>query len=215
MRYLPIDLDMLGREALVLGGSVELVSKIDRLLAAGAIVTVIGEGPFDDAIEARAAEGTITLHRRPFSAADLEGKAIVVQAPFTTEADEALARSLAARARERGLLFCAVDRPEACTFINAAVVHASGLTMTFSTAGASPGTARRIREDLERVFLDPRFAAYLDVLRELRARLPRGERAARLAEAVKGFAVEARLRFPGWFDAGREPPEPPDARGDP
>jgi precorrin-2 dehydrogenase / sirohydrochlorin ferrochelatase len=36
----------------------------------------------------------------------------------------------------------------------------------------------------------------------MREKLPRGERAAKMAEAVKGFAVEARLRFPDWFENG-------------
>jgi precorrin-2 dehydrogenase/sirohydrochlorin ferrochelatase len=215
MRYLPIDLDVQNRAALLLGGSVELVSKIDRLLDAGARVTVIAEGAIDPAIEERAARGAITLHRRAFTFADLAGKAIVFQAPFTTPEEEALARRLDAHAREHGLLFCAVDRPEACTFINSAVVQASGLTMTFNTGGTSPGTARRIREDLERLFGDPRFARYLDLLRALRASLPRGERAARLAEAVKGFAVEARLAFPAWFESGEAPPPAPKPASDP
>ena len=53
------------------------------------------------------------------------------------------------------------------------------------------------------------------LLRALRASLPRGERAARLAEAVKGFAVEARLVFPAWFEAGIAPPPAPGSGGDP
>ncbi|MEO7328791.1 MAG: NAD(P)-dependent oxidoreductase [Minicystis sp.] len=215
MRYLPLDLDVQGREALFLGGSVELVSKIDRLLDAGAIVTVIAEGPLDEAIEERAARDAIVVHRRAFTFADLAGKALVFQAPFTTPEEEALAKRLDAHARAHGLLFCAVDRPEACTFVNSAVVHASGLTMTFNTGGTSPGTARRIREDLERLFGDARFARYLDLLRTLRASLPRGERAARMAEAVKGFAVEARLVFPAWFEADEAPPPAPPSASDP
>jgi precorrin-2 dehydrogenase/sirohydrochlorin ferrochelatase len=215
MRYLPIDLDVRGRRALFLGGSAELVSKIDRALAAGAIAAVICEGPPCPEIEARAARGAIALHRRALDPADLEGAAVVFASPFTTPEEEALAHRLAAQARERGLLFCAVDRPEACTFVNAAVAEAPGLVMTFRTGGASPGTARRIREDLERLFADPRFARYMDALARLRASLPRGARAARLSEAVKGFAIEARLLFPAWFEAGAEPPEPPPSRGDP
>lgn len=215
MRYLPIDLDVRGREALFLGGSFELVSKIDRLLDAGASVTLLAEGPIDPAIEERAARGAIALERRAFAMSDLAGKVIVFQAPFTTKEEEALAHRLDAHARAHGLLFCAVDRPEACTFINSAVVSASGLTMTFNTGGTSPGTARRIREDLEQLFGDPRFGRYLDTLRALRASLPRGERAARLAEAVKGFAVEARLHFPRWFEAGEAPPPAPGPAGDP
>ena len=83
--------------------------------------------------------------------------------------------------------------------MNAAVVRASGLTLTVSTGGASPGLARRLREDLSTIFGDARFGRFLGALRSMREALPRGERAARMAEAVKGFTIEAKLRYPGWF----------------
>jgi precorrin-2 dehydrogenase / sirohydrochlorin ferrochelatase len=205
MRYLPIELDVCGREALVIGVSPEVVSKIDRLVEAGARVTVIAEGDPGSEVEERAREGIVTLHRRAFVDADLAGKVIVFVAPFTTPAGEAEAVRLHAWAREDGRLLCTVDRPEACTFINAAIVEASGLTLTISTGGASPGLARRLREDLGAALADPRLAAFVERLRARREALPRGERAARMAEAVKDFSLSATLRFPGWFDHGEDP----------
>jgi precorrin-2 dehydrogenase/sirohydrochlorin ferrochelatase len=77
--------------------------------------------------------------------------------------------------------------------------------MTFATGGTSPGVVRRIREDLEALFGDPRFGRFLGTLEGLRSRLPRGERAARMAEAVKGFALDAKLRFPAWVERGEDP----------
>jgi precorrin-2 dehydrogenase / sirohydrochlorin ferrochelatase len=205
MRYLPIELDVKGRGALIIGAGPDVLSKIDRLLAAGARVTVIAPPPLDAAVEARARDGAITVERRAFEDRDLEGNAIVFVAPTRTPDEEALARRLYQDAVRDGRLLCAIDRPEVSTFVNAAVARAPGLTMTFSTEGQSPGTARRIREDLEALFADPRWARYLSALGQLRASLPRGERAARMAEAVKGFALEARLRFPEWFERGRPP----------
>ena len=75
--------------------------------------------------------------------------------------------------------------------------------MTVGTGRRSPAVARRVREDLEALFADARLARLLDRLAALRASLPRGERAARLAAAVKGFAVEVRLRFPDVVRARR------------
>ena len=206
MRYLPLELDVHGRDALVVGTGVEVLSKVDRLVAAGARVTVIAEEAPGPDLEARAAEGRVTLLRRQATDEDLEGRAIIFVTPFTTPADEARARRWHAQAHRAGRLFCAIDRPEACTFVNSAVVSAPGLTMTFSTGGASPGTARRVREDLEALFADPRFERFMERLARLRASLPRGERAARMAEAVKGFAIDARLRFPAWLERDEEPP---------
>ncbi|APR85869.1 Siroheme synthase / Precorrin-2 oxidase [Minicystis rosea] len=204
MRYLPVGLDLRDRAALVIGAGGEIPAKVDRLVACGARVTVIATAP-DPAIEARAIAGSITLHRREAEDADLEGKAIVFLAPFTTPEEEARAGRWHAEAARQGRLFCTVDRPEACTFVNVAITRAPGLTMTIGTDGASPGTARRIREDLEALFADPRFARFVEKLATLRASLPRGERAARMAEAVKGFAVEAKLRFPAWLERGEDP----------
>jgi precorrin-2 dehydrogenase/sirohydrochlorin ferrochelatase len=202
MRTLPVEVDVEGRDALVVGTGAEVLSKVDRLVEAGARVTVIAEGEPGAELEARA----VTLLRREATDEDLVGKAIVFVAPFTTPAAEARARRWHAEAARAGRLLCVIDRPEACTFVNAAVVRGAGLTMTFSTGGASPGTVRRVREDLEALFADARLGPFLERLAALRATLPRGERAARMAAAVRGFAIEARLRFPAWLERGDDPP---------
>ncbi|MDI1451364.1 NAD(P)-dependent oxidoreductase [Polyangium sp. 6x1] len=201
MRYLPVEVDVQGREALVVGASAEVVSKVERLLAAGARVVVVAPGEVDPAIEALAAEGRVDVQRRAPAAGDVDGKAVV----FVATSEERHAAPLHARGLAEGRLVCTIDRPELSTFVNPAVARAHGLTMTFATGGTSPGAVRRIREDLEALFGDPRFARFLGALEGLRARLPRGERAARMAEAVKGFAVEAKLRFPAWVERGEDP----------
>ena len=202
MRYLPIELDIRGRDALVIGTGPAVNSKIDRLLAAGATVTVIAEGPLDAELARKDREGALTVQHRAFEERDLEGKVIVFLAPSQTPEEEALAKKLHQIALREGRLLCAIDRPEASTFVNAAVVRATNLTMTVSTDGRSPGAARRIREDLSVLFSDPRWERYVAALGSMREKLPKGERAAKMAEAVRGFAVEARLRFPDWFENG-------------
>lgn len=201
MRHLPIELDVADRDALVIGSNPEVLSKIDRLLRAGARVAVIAPGEVHPAIEEHWRAGRVALHRRVPELSDLAGKAIV----FLAAGDDALSRLFFEEASRTGRLVCTLDRPEVSTFVNPAVAHAPGLTMSFSTGGASPSTARRIREDLEALFSDPRFARYMDALRKLRSALPRGERAERMKRAAEGFAIEARLRFPAWLERGEEP----------
>jgi precorrin-2 dehydrogenase/sirohydrochlorin ferrochelatase len=201
MRYLPVELDVLGKEALVVGGTVDVVSKVERLLAAGARVTVLATGAVDQALSTYESANQLTIERRVPTEADLDGKAIV----FIATSEDGSAGPLYERARREGRLLCTIDRPELSTFVNSAVVRVRGMTMTFATGGAAPGVVRRIREDLEALFDDERFGRLLEALGRLRARLPRGERAARLGEAVKGFAIEARLRFPAWLERGEEP----------
>ncbi len=200
MRYLPIELDVHGREALFIGACTEAISKIDRLLDAGARITLIEDGAIPQELTAREQDGKIRVLRRTPNDEDLAGKALVFIAPFTTPEQEERARRLYEGALAAGRLVCTIDRPEASTFINAAIVDVPGMTMSFSTGGASPGLLRRVREDLGALFGDPRFGRFVAMLGALRQKLPRGERATKMAEAVQGFAIEARLRYPEWFD---------------
>lgn len=205
MRYMPIGLDVAGRTALVVGTGAEVLAKIGRLLEAGARVTVIAEEEPDDAVAAHADAGRLTLLRRAATDADLEGQAIVFVAPFTTAAEEDRARRWYARALRDGRLLSVIDRPETSTVVSFAVARTPGLTLAIGTEGVSPGLARRVREDLEAAFADPRFATFVARLAALRQSLPRGERAARMAAAVSGFALEATLRFPAWLDRAEDP----------
>jgi precorrin-2 dehydrogenase/sirohydrochlorin ferrochelatase len=144
VRYFPIELDVMGRDALVVGVAGEVISKIDRLLEAGARVTVVS-ADVHAGIEERAKSGRIVLLRRAFRDGDLEGKAIVFLAP----ADEAIARVLHDWATRTGRLVCAIDRPDLSTFVNPAVVAVENFTMSFGTGGTSPGTLRRMGEAAE------------------------------------------------------------------
>jgi precorrin-2 dehydrogenase/sirohydrochlorin ferrochelatase len=201
VRYFPVELDVSGRSVLVVGASGEVVSKISRLLDAGADVLVMTTGPVDALVDTWVMEGRVKLERREAKIEDVDGKTLVFVA--TIDADRA--PPFYERALREGRLLCTVDRPELSTFINPAVVHKSGLTMTFASGGTAPGAMRRIREDLEALFSEPRFGRFLDALRELRSQLPRGARAEKMADAVRGFGIDATLRFPAWLDRQTPP----------
>ena len=196
-----MELDVAGRSVLVIGASGEVVSKIGRLLEAGAHVLIMTTGPVDPLVDEWVLAGRVKLERREAEIEDVDGQALVFVA--TIDADRA--PPFYKRALGEGRLLCTVDRPEMSTFVNPAVVRASGLTMTFASGGTAPGAMRRIREDLETLFSDPRFGRFLEALGKLRAQLPRGARAEKMAEAVRGFGIDAALRFPSWLDA-QDPP---------
>jgi precorrin-2 dehydrogenase len=182
----PVALEVGGRRAVAIGAGVELDRKVEALEQAGASVARLEATPGDDAALDTA----------------LADVFLVLLAP----GDDAAAARLHAWAVPRGRLVCTIDRPETCTFTGLAVARAGGLTLTVSTGGASPGLARRVREDLEAALGDARVARFLASLRALRAELPRGERARRLAAAVRGFRLDVRLHFPPWFERGDPPP---------
>ncbi len=202
MSFLTLELKLEGRRALVLGGQGEIVSKIDRLLEAGALVTVIVPPSSQGELAAlknkygggAENQGHLELLCRQAAEEDFAGHAIVFAAP----GDDELSRALFDYGLRTGTPVCTLDRPEFSTFINPAVASVSGLRISVGTQGTSPSLAKRIREDLEALFAEPMFSGFLSKLAELRAALPRGERAQRMKEAVEGFRIEARLHLPSW-----------------
>ncbi len=195
--FLPVMLDLRGREALVVGADEDAARRVERLVRAGARVRVVARAA-TEALRTLAATGGVHIEERLARPEDMAGAAIVYVA--TTE--EAQAPPLHARALRTGQPLCTVDRPELSTFINPAVAEAGPLAIAVSTGGASPALARRVREDLEAIFKQPAFVEWLERLRIEREATPRGERAARGAEAVEGFALEGTLRVPGRRGGG-------------
>lgn len=185
-------LDLRGAKVLVVGSDADALQRVRKLLEAGARVHML----VNDA--ARAADllspesERVHIEERSAVAEDIDGCMLTV----VSTSEEAQAPPLFERAKAHGRLLCTVDRPELSTFIHPAVMRAGHLVISISTQGASPALARRIREDLEAAFLDPRFVVWLNALAEARKALARGERAAFGDESVRGFSMEIALTFP-------------------
>ena len=63
-----------------------------------------------------------------------------------------------------------MDDPARSTFIAGSVVRQGPLTLAISTSGCAPTLAVQLRQQLAREF-GPEYAAFLDLMRELRAPL--------------------------------------------
>ncbi|HZS11088.1 MAG TPA: bifunctional precorrin-2 dehydrogenase/sirohydrochlorin ferrochelatase [Nitrospirales bacterium] len=212
----PISLDVQGRLCLVLGGDDEAAEKVQRLLDAGAKVTVINP-TLNDALRKLAA-GAKVIHRpRLFRANDADGAVLIIN---TLTKDAEYSQSVLDVARKERVVLCSVDQPEASTAFLPAVVSQGPLRIAISTSGASPALARRLRENLSAIF-DERFGRFLDWLGTLREQVQQGEpdierRRAQLRQTVEGFAVTGSVRYPdGWEAAAAAPPEPPRAAPQP
>src|SRR5262249_24338655 len=92
--------------------------------------------------------GVITIHARPWAAADFADAAIAVCACD----DDGEAARFAAAARAAGVPVNVVDRPAYCDFAFGAIVNRSPLVIGISTDGAAPVFARAIRARLETLF---------------------------------------------------------------
>ena len=140
----PIALVLEGKPCLVAGGGEIADGKLDALLLAGAIVTVVSP-EVRPRIAALAAEGRITLHQRPYRTSDLEGIYLAIAATD----DRPLNARVVTEARAAGILTQAVDDIPYCDFFAVAIVRRGDLQLGISTNGRSPAFARWMRERLD------------------------------------------------------------------
>jgi siroheme synthase-like protein len=197
----PVSLDLAGRRAVVVGAGAVSLGKADALLAAGAQVTVIADGP-PEALERLEAAGA-AVARREFQPADLDGAFLCVAAPD----DPAERAAIYHQARERGVLANLVDDVEHCDFAAPAVVRRGELQIAVSTGGRSPALASRLRRLLDARF-GPEWEELSALLGEVREQtlplLPDlGERSRRWREALDLEELEALVRD-GHADQARE-----------
>lgn len=184
----PVSLDLAGRRAVVVGAGAVALGKAGALLDAGALLTVVADGP-PDALQRLQAAGA-TVARRGFEPADLDGAFVCVAASD----DPALRAAVHAQARARGVLVNLVDDPDHCDFAVPAVVRRGELVIAVSTGGRSPALASRLRRLLEERF-GPEWEELTALIAEVRERtlplLPDlGERSRRWRAALRSGAME-------------------------
>jgi precorrin-2 dehydrogenase/sirohydrochlorin ferrochelatase len=165
MAYIPIFLDVTGRECVVVGGGEVAARKVESLLEAGARVRVVSPR-LSPPLESLVARGSVTHLARDYQRGDIRGCVLV----YAATDDPKLHNALAAEARVLGIPVNVVDVPGLCTFIAPAVLQRGALQIAISTGGASPAFAARLRRELEDQF-GPDYARTLEVLRAARRRL--------------------------------------------
>ncbi len=165
--YFPVFLDLEGRRVTVIGGGEVALRKVEKLLASGAVVTVIAP-QLDRRLRDLAAVGQVVLEPREYRSGDLEGSFLVVAAT----SDEDINRAVAAEASRLNLLANVVDAPELCNFIVPSTIQREGLTLAISTGGMSPALAKQLRRKLEELLV-PEYGPFLQLLASLRQRIRR------------------------------------------
>ncbi len=168
----------------------------------GARVVIVGEGEDAERKRALVAEsgGAVELIAADaFTNELLDGARVALVCAH----DAALAARVAEAARARGVLVWCSDDPAHSDFAMPAVARLGQARIAVATGGGAPALASRLRAAIEEQ-LGEAFARFVAELAELRARVQREEpdferRRARLAQALDGFVVELRARYPGWF----------------
>jgi len=165
MRYYPINLDVRGKPCVVVGGGRVAERKVERLLAAGADVTVIA--PELTPRLARWAEVDLIEHEATaYDEDSLEGAFLVIGATD----DEAVNAQVRSDCDEHHALCNIVDDPEKCSFTLPALVERGELVIAVSTGGLSPAVAKRVRLELEKAY-GQEYADFVALMGAVRDRL--------------------------------------------
>ncbi|MGO9057986.1 MAG: bifunctional precorrin-2 dehydrogenase/sirohydrochlorin ferrochelatase [Candidatus Binataceae bacterium] len=169
MGFIPIFLQVEGRPCLVVGGGEVARRKVETLLDGGAAVTVISP-ELTSALARQADAGRISIERRAYRDGDMAGYHLV----YAATGDWELQRRLFEEARRLNILINVADSPEFCSFIVPSVLRRGRLQVAISTAGASPATARVLRERMEQ-WLGDELEALVEVMAGARDWLKRHE----------------------------------------
>ncbi|MEK7294515.1 MAG: bifunctional precorrin-2 dehydrogenase/sirohydrochlorin ferrochelatase [Nitrospirota bacterium] len=197
----PITLDVKGRPCVVLGGDEEAADKVQRLLDAGAKVTVVAP-TLNDALRKLTAAGKVIHRVRLFRGQDADGVFLVIN---TLRMDEDASRSLYELAVKERFLLCSMDQPEYSNAWLPAVVSRGHLRCAVSTSGTAPALASRLRQDMEEIF-DDTFQSFLEWLSSVRESVQDAEadaerRRTLLRDAVSGFKLSGTIQYPkAWLD---------------
>ena len=187
MKYYPIFLRVAGRDCLVIGGGKVAAQKVESLLNASAVVTVISP-ELTPEISALAAAQRVVHHRRPYRSGDLQG----VFLAYAATSDPTVQTQIARDAETAGVLLNVVDVPQLCTFIVPSVMQRGDLLIATSTSGTSPALAKHIRRDLEHRF-GPEYDIALQLLGKLRETLAQRSLPSPERQRIFGALVDSPL----------------------
>src|SRR5262245_43546949 len=178
MYLLPLFVNLKGRRVVLVGGGAVAASKLEQLLAAGAVVSVVARE-----VRAEIERPGVDIIRRGFNPSDLD-EAWFVVAAATSEVN----RAVAAAAADRRIFVNAVDDPQNASAFLSGVVRRDGVTIGISTDGAAPGLTGLLREALDAVLPNDlgRWVREAIDQRRLwrRDRVPMAERRPLLLEAL-------------------------------
>lgn len=179
MKYFPIFLNLHDKKAVVIGGGEVALRKVNDLLEAGALVTVIAPRLHEDL---RRICGKNPFHiERKYMKGDLEGAFLA----FSATDDPNTNRLVFEEAREHGILLNSVDDPENCNFIIPSTFARGDLVIAVSTSGASPSLAAKIRRRIEES-LPAHIEEALEALRLAREILKKNSSFASLTSSERG-----------------------------
>lgn len=147
MKYYPLFIDLASKPVVIIGGGKVAYQKILGLLQAKARIKVVSP-KFCVELEQMARKGAIQLIQKAYSPGDLEGAFLA----FGATNNAPINRQIHREAKEKKILFNAVDQPDECDFIVPSRVIRKDLLLAISTSGSAPFLAKHFRKKLEGFF---------------------------------------------------------------
>jgi len=180
---LPLAVDVVGRDVLIVGMGRVGSHKARLLIEAGARVHVI-----TDVALVPSPEGVTSMQLRPYQPGDVAGYFLVVSATANDEVNDLIVADAVAN----NTLLNVVDDPRRCNFYFTSVHRDGDVIVSVSTSGASPSLAQWIRRRVQEL-LPAGLGQVASALRQERAALhERGESteldwSSRVASLVRGL----------------------------
>ncbi len=142
----PLFMRVEGKAVLVVGGGAAAFARARLLAQSSACLTIVAAKLEPDFASWLAAAG-IAWSGEPYSAARLDGAALV----FAATGEEPFDRQVVRGARARKIPVNAVDRPELCDFFMPALVNRAPLVVAIGTEGAAPVLTQMVRARIEQL----------------------------------------------------------------
>lgn len=147
--FFPLFLQLTNRPCLLIGGGSSAVEKVNRLLRAGAQLTVVAPHLTRE-LQSQAEAGKLLWLSETFREAHLEGIWFAV----STLKNDSENRRIYAEANRRHIFLNVVDQPDFCTCHWPAALERPPVTVAFSTRGESPALASYLRRTMDKVLPD-------------------------------------------------------------
>ncbi len=169
MAYFPMFVNLAEFKVLVVGGGNIAAEKLEKLVDFTKEITVISK-EIGEETHRLIKDHCLTHYLRPYQKGDIDGFDIVIVATDTVD----LHKAIYEESRNRRIWVNSVDNTDYCDFIFPSYIKRDDLTVAFSTGGASPAFAKRIRQHFERMIPES-VGAFLAKMKQLRHELPKGK----------------------------------------
>ena len=170
MTYYPLFLDLTGRVCVVVGGGKVAERKVESLIDAGALLTVISP-KISPALAKLVRSGSVTHLKKRFKPGLLDGIFLVIGA----SSSKTVNALVASEGRKSGAIVNIVDDPALCDFIVPSLIERGELKIAVSTSAKCPGLAKELRLELEENY-GPEYGEYVELLGVIRNKLLKDKR---------------------------------------